>query len=366
MVSDVGLVGAIRLRRGLVTDVTREGSPQELTVRVDGLSAGAINYPDLSGVAHVGDEVILNTTAMSLGLGTGGRHFVIHILGSDEMDSPGPGHIMKLRYTPMQVRCLAVEEEDSPWHGVLENADSLEGLPVVVAGLHSMVPAVAAAIRLRQPTARIIYVMTDGASLPMAFSRLVPQMRGAGLIDGCITAGHSFGGDYEAVNVWSALLAARYVARATHCVVAMGPGIVGTGTAYGFTGMEQADILNSVASLSGRPIAALRISFADPRPRHAGVSHHSLTVLGRATLAAAEVAVPAIDAERERLVREQLVENGILQRHRVTWGVDASQALQLVGDVGIHLSTMGRGVDAEREFFLAAAAAGHIAAGGQL
>ena len=37
----------------------------------------AINLTDLSGPAAVGDRVLVNTTALDLGLGTGGRDFVI-------------------------------------------------------------------------------------------------------------------------------------------------------------------------------------------------------------------------------------------------------------------------------------------------
>ena len=58
----------------------------------------------------------------------------------------------------------------------------------------------------------------------------------------------------------------------------MGPGIAGTGTKYGFTGIEQGPILDAVHKLGGLPIAIPRISFADQRERHKGISHHSITV----------------------------------------------------------------------------------------
>ena len=59
----------------------------------------------------------------------------------------------------------------------------------------------------------------------------------------------------------------------------MGPGIAGTGTKYGFTGIEQGPILDAVKKLGGMPISIPRISFADKRDRHQGISHHSITVL---------------------------------------------------------------------------------------
>ena len=93
--------------------------------------------------------------------------------------------------------------------------------------------------RRARPDARLAYVMTDGAALPLALSR--PRRRRcatAGLIDATITCGHAFGGDYEAVSVYSALAVARHVVDADAAVVVMGPGIVGTGTRLGFSGIE--------------------------------------------------------------------------------------------------------------------------------
>src|SRR5216683_3289440 len=89
-------------------------------------------------------------------------------------------------------------------------------------------------------------------------------LRGKGLIDLTITCGHAFGGDLETVNVFSGLAAARHVGGAAVAVVAMGPGIVGTETVLGHTGMEQGQTLSATASLGGLPIAPLRISFAEP------------------------------------------------------------------------------------------------------
>ena len=80
--------------------------------------------------------------------------------------------------------------------------------------------------------------MTDGAGLPLALSDLVADLRDRELLDATVTCGHAFGGDYEAVSIFSALAVARHVAAADVAVVAMGPGIVGTNTRLGFTGME--------------------------------------------------------------------------------------------------------------------------------
>ncbi len=92
----------------------------------------------------------------------------------------GPGHIVKARYTPMQQMLLAVDEQDSPHHAALADADDLAGMPVVVADLHSALPAVLAGIRSVSPGARVAYVMTDGGALPAAFSRAVAGLADAG------------------------------------------------------------------------------------------------------------------------------------------------------------------------------------------
>jgi hypothetical protein len=81
------------------------------------------------------------------------------------------------------------------------------------------------------------------------------------------------------VSVYSALAVARHVIGADAVVIAMGPGIVGTGTRLGFSGIEVGPALDAAAGLRGDPIVCLRVSFADERPRHQGVSHHTLTTL---------------------------------------------------------------------------------------
>ena len=118
----------------------------------------------------------LNTTAAWLGLGTGGVHFVTAVWGRAQ-EAMGKGHIMKARYTPSQVRVLAVEEEDRPGHEALSAIPDLGGTPVAVGGLHSQVPVVAAAVKACAPAARIAYVMTDGAALPASFSQILKALR---------------------------------------------------------------------------------------------------------------------------------------------------------------------------------------------
>ena len=353
----------VRIRNGRVMGIgERRPGATELLVAIDGEpgEAAAISYDQLTGPVTVGDRVVLNTTAVALGLGTGGFHVVMARVGGP-VDSPGPGHVIKARYTPSQVRVLAVEEEDSPHRDAVAACTDLGGLPVVCAELHSMVPVVAAAARAVDAGLVVAYVLTDGGALPLAFSRLAARLRACGLVAGTITAGQAFGGDLEAISLYSALAAARAVLHADVVVVAQGPGGMGSGTALGFSGTQVAEAVNAAGALGGRPVACLRLSAADRRPRHRGVSHHSLTALGRLALARCAVAVPSLaDAELAGLVDRQLDEAGVAGRHELV-RVAAPDPAKLLAAWGLEVTSMGRGPEEDPLFFAAAAAAGTLA-----
>lgn len=337
---------------------------QEVVLELDeGRRERAIHYPFAGGTLRVGERVIVNSTAVRLGLGSGGYHFVLAREGLNLKGkaATGPGHLMKLRYTPYQVRVLAVEEEAHPSHVLLRQAASLEGTPVIVAELHSMLPALAASLALlaeekRQGGLRVAYVMTDGGALPLAFSHTVAELKNKGLLAGTVTVGHAFGGDLEAVNLYSGLLAARHVLAADVIIVAMGPGIAGTGTPFGHTGVEQGQGLNAVYSLGGQPLACVRISFADPRERHRGLSHHTLITLSRITLCSSWVALPRLEKEKYGWIRKQIADHRLFRRHRwVT--ADGSIVKRAAQRYNVTLKTMGRTFEDDPDFFLACGAA---------
>src|SRR5207244_13203084 len=124
------------------------------------------------------------------------------------------------------------------------------------------------------------------------------------LLDGFITTGQAFGGELEAVTVWTGLLAAKELARADVVVVADGPGNLGTDTRFGVSALGSGEALNAAGSLGGRPGAALRLSFAERRERHRGLSHHSRTILQDVCLVPATVVVPTLGGdEREEVWR---------------------------------------------------------------
>ena len=260
-------------------------------------------YPALTGRPELGDRVLLNTTALDLGLGTGGYALVVAVPDRLPPDRSGPGHLVKARYTPLQAVVLGTDEQDSPYHETLRSADDIAAMPVVVADLHSALapvlaglyhdaeraagdrfpagdpgwpgeaapgqPGVPGASSIGRPGqgpgpagVRVAYVMTDGGALPAWFSRTCAILREAGWLAGTITVGQAFGGDLEAVTLHSGLLAARHVLGADVAVVTQGPGNLGTGTRWGFSGVAAGEAVNAVAVLAGRPVAALRVSQA--------------------------------------------------------------------------------------------------------
>ncbi len=348
----------IRLRRGRVVALgaSRPGA-QELTVEVEGERVPALAYPGLTGPVREGDVVLLNTTAVALGLGTGGFHLVMGVEGGLDLEPGRGGRVMKARYTPSQVAVAAVEETH---RDLLEASPGLAGTPVVAAPLHSMVAPVAAGAKAAG-AARVAYVMTDGAALPGAFSRLVPRLRQAGLLDAFVTCGQAFGGEVEAVTLWTGLLAAREVLGAEVIVVADGPGNLGTDTTWGVSALASGHALNAAEVLRGRPVAALRVSFADPRPRHRGVSHHSLTILGQVATCRANVAVPQLEDPSQRAaVWGALLARRLEERHQLV-EADGRPALAELERRGVEVRSMGRSPVDDPAFFLAAGAAGVLA-----
>ena len=238
-------------------------------------------------------------------------------------------------------------------------AEGLGGLPVVCCGLHSHVPLVAAAVKAVDPSLRIAYCMTDQAALPLAFSNIVRESRAAGLLDVTLTCGQAFGGDFEAVNLHSGLLAALHVVGADVVIAGIGPGVVGTATPLGHGGVAQGEALNAVAALGGAPIACLRVSFADARERHRVVSHHTLAALTRITLARVTVAVPCLAPPQAAELDAALEAAGVWDRHV---RADGTPGVAAPDQRGVVVTTMRRGFSEDSAFFFAAYAAGEVAA----
>jgi hypothetical protein len=351
----------VRWRSGMVSSVRRRWhGAVELEVGTPDGMVKALAYPALVGSPEPGDRVLLNVGALVMGLGTGGYALVVALpdrLPPDpaaDGSTRDSGHLVKARYTPLQPILLGVDEEASPHRSVMAAAESLDGMPVVTADLHSALPAILAGIHADRPDARVAYVMTDGGALPAWFSRTLDGLRDH--LAGTVTTGQAFGGDLEASTVHTGLLAARHVLGADVTIVAQGPGNLGTGTPWGFSGVALGEAVNAIAVLGGRPVGSLRISAADARDRHQGVSHHSLTTYGKVALAPADLPVPSsLSTELETALKPLTTRHSLIRIP--TEGLD--EALRASP---VTLSTMGRGLDADHIYFLTAATAGRHAA----
>ncbi len=359
---------------GVVAAITAQTSQiQELVVRlVDGNEVGAVCFGDLVGWCTVGDRVVLNCTARSLELGSGGWDFVMAVLDSTgqvkrSAGQFGPGHLMKLRYTPAQLAVLAWDEEASP----VRPADptsygDLDGTPVVIAGVHSLVEPIVRGLAVLAPGCRIAYIHTDAGCLPAVWSKAIRRLKAEGLVTAVIASGHSFGGDYEALNNYSALACAKEVVQADFIVVCMGPGIPGTGTIFGSTAIEVGELVNAAAALGGRPLAVPRLSFAERRPRHYGISHHFITALQVAAFAPARIPFPFY-TEAERAKLQELAElagftrpnrNGV-QHEPVFY--DVTELTECLKPHLDRFSSMGRSFDQDPLHFAAGLAAAQAA-----
>ncbi|GAA1274883.1 DUF3866 family protein [Sphaerisporangium rubeum] len=327
----------------------------ELDVTLPEGNCRALAYPPLVGRPEPGDTVLLNTTALAMGLGTGGYAMVVAIPDRLPEDPSGPGHLVKARYTPLQATVQGADEQGSPHHDVLRDADSVSGMPVVVADLHSALPAVLCGLFAARPGVRVAYVMTDGGALPAWFSMSAARLREIGWLCGVVTTGQAFGGDVEAVTLHTGLLAARHVLSADVAVVAQGPGNLGTGTRWGFSGVSAGEAVNAASVLSGRPVASLRVSEGDARDRHRGVSHHSLTAYGRVALARAQVVVPDLPGPFGQQVSTAAAT--LSSRHELVH-VPVTGLYEALEHSPVRLSTMGRGLKEDPASFLTAAAAG--------
>ena len=321
----------LSLRRGTVSAVLEE--LDGLTrIEVDG--APCIAYPRLTGEIAEGDEVLVNVQARELDLGSGGFDVVhANLTRGLGLGSEPHAHVMVLPYTPLQFATQHLEER-----GPL--AAELAGMPVVCCTLHSQLAPVCAGLS----GARVAYVQLAGGALPVSLSDTVRALKARGLLETAIGVGSCFGGDAQAVGVPSALAWAA-AAGFDAVVCAVGPGIVGTGSALGHGGVATAEAANVARALGGSPILAVRVSYGDPRERHQGVSHHTRAVLGLC-LGAPAVAWPTGLAAPEGITPVEEVDVS-----------DWRESCE-----GLPLEHMGRGPGDDPWFFAAAFAAGRLAA----
>jgi Protein of unknown function (DUF3866) len=327
---------ALKLRRGVVV-AAGEGPWQALEVEVDGERRPARADTALVGVAEVGDDVVVNVEAHDLQLGSGGFD-VVHVNLTRGLTGQGTrgAHVMKLNYTSLQHAVLPVEREH-------ELAVPL-GRPAAVFQLHGQLAPLAWALAQARPGLRAGYVQTAGGALPGALSDTVRELRAQGLLAGHVTAGPAYGGEQEAITTAGAIHAGLTQGGWDVALVGPGPGILGSDSALGHGGLVALDSLHTALALGCPTVLVARMSEGDSRPRHQGLSHHSMTVL-RLLLAPVTVAIP------------EGIELDAGPRHDVR---TASADLSGYRASGLPARTMGRDLDEDRLFFAAALAAGAV------
>jgi Protein of unknown function (DUF3866) len=350
----------LKLRRGVVA------STDPLVVEVEGRERRAWADRSLVGELEAGDEVVVNVEALDLGLGSGGFD-VVHVNLTRGLDRAGgeEAHVMKLNYTSLQ---HAVEPVERPVDA------ATAAVPVLVLPLHGhLAPAAWSAAQAR-PGLRVGYVQTAGGALPGTLSRDVAELRSRGLLSGHVTAGPAYGGEGEAIGLVGALDAAASLGWDA-VVAGAGPGILGSETRYGHGGMAALDTAHAALALRMPTLVSPRLSAADPRPRHRGLSHHTAAVL-ELLLAPVQVPVPEVEASEwptPETKPEPGAEPGMLDELREACGERHDLAVHPV-DVegyaasGLPARTMGRGIGEDPLFFAAALASGRAlaaATGGQ-
>lgn len=332
----------LTLRKGTVVSADAlTGGWQRLRVDVDGEERAAQADVALVGPSEAGDQVVVNTAAVDLGLGSGGFDLV-HVNLTRGLDHAGVegAHVMKLNYTSLQHAVLPVEGPGL----ALPLAR-----PVGVFGLHGQLAPLCWALGQARPGLRVGYVQTAGGALPGAMSQVVRDLRERGLLAAHTTAGPAHGGEREAITTAGAIHHGLHDDGWDVAVCGPGPGILGSASALGHGGMTALDTAHAAIALGCPTVLVARMSSADPRDRHRGISHHTLTVL-ELLLAPAIVALPDdLDSE--------LPDD---YRHEVR---RAPADLDGYASSGLPARTMGRTLQEDPDFFAAALAAGAVLAG---
>jgi hypothetical protein len=350
--------GRLDLRRGVVV------ATDPLEVEVSGERRPAWADQVLLGEMREGDEVVVNVAALDLRLGSGGFD-VVHVNLTRGLDGAerNEEHVIKLNYTSLQHPVEPVEEASGAFvthrgtnapgeRKTLDLSSRRSQVRVLVLPLHGHLAPAAWAAHQANPDQKVGYVQTGGGALPGSLSRDLRDLRERGLLCGDITAAPSYGGEHEALSTIGALDAAARLGWDA-VLVGPGPGIIGSDTEYGHGGMAALDSAHAALSLAMPTLISPRLSSADSRERHRGLSHHTQTVL-ELLLAPVVVAVPEGDSEAA-----SELEAAAADRHRLL--VAAADPDGYLAS-GLPTTTMGRSLAEDPLFFAAPLAAGSLIA----
>lgn len=337
--------GRLDLRRGVVLTV------EPLVVEVGEERRPAWADPVLIGEVRPGDEVVVNVVARDLGLGSGGFD-VVHVNLTRGLDGAARGgeHVIKLNYTSLQHPVEPIEAADPESRFLSDPSVGKGTTRVLVLPLHGHLAPAAWAAAQAKPGIRVGYVQTGGGALPGSLSRDVAELRSRDLLCGHIAAAPAYGAEHEALSTVGALAAAARLGWDA-ALVGPGPGIIGSNTELGHGGMAALDSAHAALSLGARTWVSPRMSSADPRERHRGLSHHTYTVL-ELLLAPVDIACPSDFPEAAAALENAREDRHHVHLHHVDLAAYAAS--------GLPARTMGRSIEEDPLFFAAPLAAGHL------
>ena len=349
----------LKLRRGVVVSV------EPLTVEVDGERRPAWADPALIGPVEVGDEVVVNTEALDLGLGSGGFDLV-HVNLSRGLAGGGAAgeHVMKLNYTSLQHPVEPVEARRRA-RGRVATARPWSSRCTVT---WRPPPG-----RRRRRARGCDSASSRGrARRCRARSRATsPSFASAGLICGHVTAGAAYGGEHEAISVAGALDAAGPRLGWDAIVVGPGPGSSARRRASATAGWRRSTRhtrrwRSACRRWSARGFRAPTSAIATAA---SAITRRSLLEL---LLAPVRVPVPEAEIEGWPLLAVEAPEGGSAQaalddlieicsgRHDIAVEADRPRRLRASG---LPAQTMGRTLAEDPLFFAAPLAAGRALAG---
>jgi len=263
----------IKIVTGIVKKIIEQNTNYQIVeVMIDNKIHVAINFLDMNNPINIDEQVYVNITASELNLGSGGFDYIIP---NNEFACNKKGHIMKLRYTPLQFSVLTQEEREP---SLFIEPPYFSKMNIVVCELHSMLAPIAIYLKEKLPSVKISVIITDWGMLNVKLSNNIDYLKKNGYIDYVITCGEAFNGDFECINEINSLILSLNIGADVTIICPL-PGIVGTGTKFGFSAYNSIHVIDDIGRFEGKTIFPLRVSKNDSRERHNIISHHTLTIL---------------------------------------------------------------------------------------
>lgn len=301
----------------------------------------AINFLDINKKVCAGQEVLVNTTARKLKLGTGGYDYIVP---TDSFCNSSKGHIMKLRYTPLQFSVLT-EEEKNP--DLFNRVPNFNDLIIVVCELHSMLLPICLYLKEFDRNTKIAAIINDWGMLNAKLSNNLRFLKENYFIDYVITCQEAFNGDFECINEINSLVFSQNLDTQI-AIISPLPGIVGTGTKFGFSAYKAINVIEDISRFGGKVIFPIRVSKTENRERHKFISHHSLTILSYVN---ASVEIPIFEFQDKLFFTKVFKNLNNYKTKHILVTIDRIND-KVIEKYKPLLKTMGRGFDEDREYFL--------------